>query len=277
MPSAHAPVQGLQRVAAAVEYDGSGYCGWQRQLHCTSVQELVESALSKVADEPVRVVCAGRTDTGVHATNQIIHFDTLAKRTSRSWILGANAHLPAGIRLHWAEAMTQSFHARFSATARTYRYLVCNQPYRPAVMARFMAWERVELSIEPMLEAAPHLLGEHDFSSFRGAGCQSRSPNRHVESIDLCWRGAVLVVEIRANAFLLHMVRNIVGALLSVGRGERPAHWIPELLALRDRSRAAPTASAAGLYLVSVRYPQEFAVPVFASGPPLLDTAVGRR
>lgn len=263
--------EGIERVAVALEYDGSNYCGWQRQQHSTGVQALVEAALSRVAAEPIRVFCAGRTDTGVHATHQIIHFDTSARRLPRNWILGANANLPTGIRLHWARSMPARFHARFSATARTYRYLICNQPYRPALMASLLTWERVSLAIEPMIEAADYLLGEHDFSSFRGAGCQSSSPNRHVEYINLCWHGSVLILEVRANAFLLHMVRNIAGALMAVGRGERPPAWIGELLGKRDRTQGAVTAPAAGLYLVAVRYPDEFGMPVFPLGPALLD------
>lgn len=262
---------GVERIAAALEYDGSGYCGWQRQAHCTAVQATVEAALSRVAAEPISVSCAGRTDTGVHATNQIIHFDSHAHRSPRNWVLGANANLPAGIRLHWAGPMPTRFHARFSATARTYRYLICNRPYRPALMARLTAWERGTLVIEPMIEAARYLLGEHDFSSFRGAGCQSASPCREVEYVELFRHGDTLVLEIRANGFLLHMVRNIAGALLAIGRGERAPRWIADLLALRDRTQAAATAAAAGLYLVAVRYPDEFAIPAFAPGPGLLN------
>lgn len=262
---------GVTRIAAAVEYDGSGFCGWQRQAHCTGVQAVVEAALSRVAAAPVVVACAGRTDAGVHATNQIIHFDTQAQRPARAWVLGANTHLPPGVRIHWAHPVTGQFHARFSATARTYRYVICNQTHRPALLREQLTWERAPLAVEAMQTASAALLGERDFSSFRGAGCQSNSPWRNVESLTFARSGNLVVMEIRANAFLLHMVRNIAGALMAVGRGERTAAWIGELLAQRDRTQGAITAPAAGLYLVAVRYPAEFGVPVFPPGPVFLD------
>lgn len=251
---------GVARVAAAVEYDGSGFCGWQRQGHCVGVQEAVETALSRVAAEPIAVACAGRTDSGVHATHQIIHFDTCAERSPRSWILGANSHLPDSVRLHWAQPVVPQFHARFSALSRTYRYLISNQVHRPALNHGGLTWVIYPLNVELMKSAVSPLLGEHDFSAFRGAGCQSLSAFRNVQRVDIARRGDLVVVEITANAFLLHMVRNIVGALMLVGRGERPPHWIAELLLGRDRTKGAATAPPNGLYLVAVDYPSRFGI-----------------
>ena len=223
--------------------------------------------MTTVANESVVVACAGRTDTGVHGTNQIIHFDTRAERQSRNWLLGTNANLPYGIRLHWVEEMPSQFHARFSATARTYRYVITNQPQRSALFHHWLTWEKKTLNEKMMDQAAQHLLGENDFSSFRAAGCQSNTPNRNVHAVKV-WRQASLVIlEITANAFLHHMVRNIVGSLLCVGRGERPADWLGDLLESRDRTKAAPTAPSNGLYLVKVSYPNQFGIPEFTLGP----------
>ena len=258
---------GVKRIAAAVEYDGSAFCGWQRQRHSPSVQASVEAALSRVANESISVVCAGRTDTGVHGTNQIVHFDTAAKRHNRNWLLGGNANLPYGIRLHWVAEQTADFHARFSATARTYRYLISNQAQRSALFYHGLSWEKRPLNAPDMHRAIQHLIGEHDFSSFRAAGCQSNSPNRNIHRARV-WRQADLViVEITANAFLHHMVRNIVGALLCIGRRDRSKDWLKELLLLRDRTKAPPTAPPNGLYLVRVNYPDCFDVPLFVPGP----------
>lgn len=216
------------------------------------------------------MACAGRTDSGVHATNQIIHFDTRAVRSARNWVLGANSHLPPAIRLHWAHEVTPRFHARFSATSRTYRYLIANQSHRPALCYSGLTWEKHPLNIELMQKSAQHLLGEHDFSGFRGAGCQSRSSFRNVHRVDFCRRDNLVVMQITANAFLLHMVRNIVGSLLAVGRCERSPDWIAELLIGRDRTKGEATAPPNGLYLVAVEYPRKFAVPAFAQGPCML-------
>jgi len=252
---------GTLRYGAVVEYEGSQFCGWQRQLHCTGVQQVVEKALSSVAAEPVRVACAGRTDTGVHAWNQVIHFDTTAIRASRNWMLGANANLPPSVRLHWVDEMPAQFHARFSAVSRTYRYLIVNRRVKPAVMHSGLSWCRYPLSAQPMAEAAQALLGEQDFSAFRGAGCQSNTPMRNVKSIEVFQQGDIIAIEICANAFLLHMVRNIAGALMEVGRGTQQANWIGRLLEGRDRTQSAATAPAAGLYLIDVGYPAQFALP----------------
>jgi tRNA pseudouridine38-40 synthase len=262
--------QGIKRIAAAVEYNGRAFCGWQRQSHSPSVQQAVERALSFVADHNITVVCAGRTDTGVHATNQIIHFDTGAERQPHNWIRGANSRLPEGVRLHWLSEIEGHFHARFSALSRTYRYIICNEPEPPALFRGLVTWCRADLDHEVMHNAAQALLGEQDFSSFRAAGCQSRTPFRFVERIQVQRQGPLVVVEITANAFLHHMVRNIVGTLMAVGRHHRTPEWPGQLLALRDRTRAEPTAPADGLYLVSVHYPSRFMLPRLTPGPYLV-------
>jgi len=259
--------EGVKRIAAAVEYDGSSFCGWQRQSHSPSVQAEVEAALTSVADESITVVCAGRTDTGVHGTNQIIHFDTRAERNARNWLLGANANLPFGIRVHWVEEKPAQFHARFSATARTYRYLITNQPQRSALFHHWLTWEKKQLDETRMNQAAQQLLGEHDFSSFRAAGCQSRTPNRNVHRVKVWRQGGLVVFEITANAFLHHMVRNIVGSLLCIGQGEQPVEWLKGVFESRDRTIAASTAPSNGLYLVKVSYPEQFHLPEFNLGP----------
>lgn len=215
----------------------------------------------------VTVSCAGRTDTGVHGINQIIHFDTRAKRGARNWLLGANANLPFGIRVHWVAEQSPQFHARFSATARTYRYLVANQPQRSALFHHGLTWEKKPLNEEAMHHAAQQLLGEHDFSAFRASGCQSNSANRNIHAIKVWRQCGLVILQITANAFLLHMVRNIAGSLLCVGRGDKSPVWLGDLLAQRDRNRAAPTAPPNGLYLVKVEYPEIFQVPSFYLGP----------
>ena len=252
---------GTLRYGAVVEYEGSQFCGWQRQIHCVGVQQVVEKALSSVAAQAVKVSCAGRTDTGVHAWHQVIHFDTSAVREPRNWMLGANANLPPSVRLHWVGTMSPQFHARFSAVSRTYRYLILNRPVKAAVMHAGLSWCRYPLTVQLMAEAAQALIGEQDFSAFRGAGCQSNTPMRNVKSIEVFQRGDIIAIEICANAFLLHMVRNIAGALIAIGRGEQKTAWIAELLAGRDRSQSAATAPAAGLYLIDVAYPRQHALP----------------
>ncbi|MBQ0800077.1 MAG: tRNA pseudouridine(38-40) synthase TruA [Porticoccaceae bacterium] len=255
-----------------VQYDGSGFCGWQRQSHSPSVQQPVEAALSSVANEPITVVCAGRTDTGVHATNQVIHFDTSAQRTARNWVRGANANLPDGVRLHWAHVVPDQFHARFSAVARTYRYLIVNTPQSPAIMRDYLSWERVPLDVEAMSSGARSFIGDQDFSSVRGANCQAPSPWREIKHIGFFRNGQVITMEITANAFLLHMVRNIAGVLMAVGRGEQKPSWVGELLNRRDRRCAGITAPPGGLYLVSVLYPKQLGIPQLPPGPDILGT-----
>lgn len=250
------------RLAAGVEYDGSGFFGWQRQRQSPTVQEVVELALSRVADHPLTIHCAGRTDTGVHARCQVIHFETAAQRDERAWVLGANTHLPPGVSLLWLRRVPDDFHARFSARSRRYRYCILNRWVRPAIERQRMAWVRYPLDAGAMQLAAGTLIGEHDFSSFRALGCQSRSPVRKVHDVSVSRDGAEVAIDIEANAFVYHMVRNIAGALIAIGRGQRPVDWLSELLALRNRAAAAPTAPAAGLYFMSAGYPDFPDLPV---------------
>jgi tRNA pseudouridine38-40 synthase len=249
------------RLALGIEYDGTGYSGWQRLSHRPSVQAAVEAALSFVADHPLEVTCAGRTDAGVHAECQVVHFYTAAERSLRGWVMGANSRLPPDIAVLWAHRVADEFHARFGARARRYRYTILNRPVRAALMARHVTWERVPLDAARMHAAAQALLGENDFSAFRAVQCQASTPMRNVHEVTVARHGDGVVIEIQANAFLHHMVRNIVGSLLPVGRGERPVEWPGELLVGRDRGRAGPTAPATGLTLLAPRYPAEWGLP----------------
>lgn len=252
------------RIALSVEYDGSAYCGWQVQAHSPSVQAVLEKALSSVADEPIRVIAAGRTDTGVHALGQVVHFDTSRERPQRAWLRGVNTRLPGDVRILGGHPVADDFHARFSAIARHYRYLILNRPQAPAVGHERVAWEPRPLDVPAMQIAAGQLLGEHDFSAFRAASCQSRSPWRTLHRLDIARHGPWLVIDVVANAFLHHMVRNLVGTLLDIGTGKRPPAWAGELLAGRDRTLAGRTAPPAGLYLAAVHYP-----PRYGLEPPL--------
>ena len=249
------------RLALGIEYDGTAFPGWQRQTHATAIQTVVEEALGFVAAHRVEVICAGRTDAGVHARCQVVHFDTSAQRSERSWVLGTNSRLPTSVALRWARAVGEDFHARFSARARRYRYTILNRPMRLALDARYAKWERVPLDEKAMRHAAQALVGEYDFSAFRTVACQSRTPVRRVQDITIARDGDRVVVEIQANAFLHHMVRNIVGSLLPVGRGERPESWIAQLLAGRDRALAGPTAPAQGLTFLHPLYPPQPGLP----------------
>ncbi|CNH87599.1 tRNA pseudouridine synthase A [Yersinia massiliensis] len=255
------------KIALGIEYNGSRYFGWQRQQEVTSVQACLEAAVSKVANEPIGVFCAGRTDAGVHATGQVVHFVTTAVRKDAAWTMGVNSHLPPDIAVRWVKTVDEDFHARFSATARRYRYIIFNHRYRPAVLAQGVTHCHMPLDAEKMEQAAQCLLGENDFTSFRAVQCQSRTPWRNVKHIKVTRHGAYIVVDIKANAFVHHMVRNIVGSLIEVGAGNQDINWMAELLALKDRSRAAATAKAEGLYLVSVDYPEHFALPSAPMGP----------
>jgi len=255
------------RVAVGIEYDGGRYRGWQSQPQASSVQQEVERALGFVADHPVVLTCAGRTDAGVHALAQVAHFDTGATRSPRAWVLGANTRLPGDIALLWAMAPAAGFHARYSALARSYRYLVHNRSSRPALLRRRVCWFHPPLDAAAMDAAAQVLVGAHDFSAFRAAECQARSPVRQIERIAVQRHGEFITIDVTANAFLHHMVRNIAGTLLAVGRGERPVDWVQEVLAGRDRRLAGITAPAGGLYLTEVRYPAEFGLPVTAVAP----------
>jgi tRNA pseudouridine38-40 synthase len=255
------------RVALGIEYDGTGYFGWQRQREVNSIQQELETALSKVADHPVEIFCAGRTDAGVHATGQVIHFDTDAIRDEKAWVMGTNARLPGNIAVRWARQVADDFHARFSATARRYRYVIYNSKFRPAILNSGLSHYHQSLDISLMQQAAPCLLGEQDFSAFRAVQCQSKTPFRNIHHLELYRMGDYIVLDIKANAFLHHMVRNITGSLLEVGMGRQSPQWIAELLAGKDRNRAAATAKAGGLYLVEVDYPSQYAIPKVPPGP----------
>jgi tRNA pseudouridine38-40 synthase len=249
------------RIAVGIEYDGSAYAGWQSQPSAPSVQQLAEQALSRVAAQPVSLTCAGRTDAGVHASGQVAHFDTQAQRSARAWLLGANSELPPTIALTWALPVPAHFHARYSAEARTYRYVILNRLARSALGAARATWIHRPLDAARMAQAAQLLEGEHDFSAFRAAECQAKSPVRHLERLQVERRGEWVLIEATANAFLHHMVRNIAGLLIAVGRGDAAPAWASQVLAGRDRSVSAATAPAAGLYLMAVRYPAAFALP----------------
>lgn len=255
------------RIALGIEYDGTGFFGWQRQREVNSVQEELEKALTKVANSPVEVFCAGRTDAGVHATGQVVHFDTDALRDDKAWIMGTNSQLPDQIAVRWAKPVAEDFHARFSATARRYRYIICNQKFRPAILRSGLSHYHQQLDISLMQQAAPVLIGEHDFSAFRAIQCQSKTPFRNIHHLHLSRVGDYLVLDIKANAFLHHMVRNITGSLLEIGMGRKPVDWLGELLQSRNRNLAAATAKPGGLYLVEVDYPEHYAIPKAATGP----------
>lgn len=263
---------GIFRYALGVEYCGTHYSGWQRQnnhetrgenLAIKTVQSKLERAISAIANEQINVVCAGRTDTGVHAREQVIHFDTHAVRPDKAWVLGVNTHLPGDISVHWVKQVSVNFHARFSATARTYRYFINNQAGRPALSREHLTSIWRPLNHEAMHQAAQYLLGNNDFSSFRGSSCQAKSPVRLIHSIAVRRAGAVIVMEVKANAFLHHMVRNIMGVLIKIGHGEKPVTWVKDVLEARMRTSAGITAPPNGLYLLKVDYPEAFALPQF--------------
>lgn len=250
-----------------LEYDGSGFCGWQSQRSGGSVQDALEVALSKIAGNGVRAITAGRTDAGVHAAYQVVHFDTQAQRPVTAWVRGTNALLPDSIAVRWASQMPDDFHARYSATERCYIYLLLNRFVRPGLYQHRMGWFHQSLDVESMRTGAQLLLGEHDFSAFRAAECQARSPVRILTKLDIARHGDIVAFELRANAFLHHMVRNIVGCLVYVGKRRYPPEWIGELLAGCRRSEAAPTFSAAGLYLAGISYDDKWKLPHFAESP----------
>jgi tRNA pseudouridine38-40 synthase len=249
------------RIALGIEYDGSSFAGWQSQAHGNTVQDALERALSVVADKVVATVCAGRTDAGVHARMQVVHFDVEVGRPDSAWVRGTNANLPPAVAVTWARRVDDDFHARFSATGRRYQYLLLNHPVRPAVLHGKVGWYHAPLDVGLMRVAAGGLVGEHDFSAFRSSECQAKSPVRTLRKLEISTRGDVVVFEIEANAFLHHMVRNLVGALVYVGNGRRPPEWVGELLAGRDRTKGAPTFDAAGLYLAGVDYEPRWSLP----------------
>lgn len=249
------------RVALGVEYDGSRFCGWQTQPEGCAVQDALERALAGIAGEPVATVCAGRTDAGVHALGQVVHFDTGAERPGSAWVRGVNALLPPACAVTWSQEVAQDFHARYSAVSRCYRYVLLNHAVRPAAEHTRVGWFHVPLELEPMQRAARFLLGQHDFSAFRSAECQARTPVRVLARLDIARRGDYVVFDFCANAFLHRMVRNIMGCLVYVGKGKYPPEWIGEVLAGRDRTHAAPTFEAAGLYLSRVTYDARWGLP----------------
>lgn len=259
--SLSASTSAVQRWAFGVEYDGSDYVGWQWQKDGRSVQAEVERALGFVAGHAVTLQCAGRTDAGVHATGQVIHLDTGSVRNERNWLLGGNARLPADIALQWARLVPMTFHARFAAQGRKYRYLIANQPIRPAIQASGLAWWRYELDAERMHDAAQGFVGTHDFSSLRAAACQAKSAIKTVHSIRVTREGRFVILDVHANAFLHHMVRNIAGVLLPIGQGKRNRDWVADVLQARDRRASGITAPAGGLYLVGVDYDPAFGLP----------------
>jgi tRNA pseudouridine38-40 synthase len=258
-------VRGTVRVALGLEYDGTAFAGWQTQRSAPAVQALIEAALSPVAAEPVSLICAGRTDAGVHACGQVAHFDTHALRSARGWVLGANTNLPGDVNIAWARPVPQHFHARYSAEARTYRYYVFNRPVRSALAVRGATWIRHPLDHERMQNASAALLGSHDFSAFRSAESQSHTPIRRLDAVKVRRDGDFVIMEITANAFLHHMVRNIAGLLIAIGQGDQETLWARAVLESKDRTQGGPTAPAQGLYLWSVRYPRAFGLPAAGS------------
>lgn len=249
------------RMAAILEYDGAAFSGWQRQPHAPSVQAAVEDALSKVADAAVTVTVAGRTDAGVHATAQVIHFDTSAARSPHGWLRGTNSNLPRGIAVLWAREVTDDFHARYGAIEREYRYVILNRPVRPTYLAGRIAHAYRELDIERMNAGAGLLIGTHDFNAYRAAECQAKSPVRELRRLAVERNGETVTITATANAFLHHMVRNIAGVLMTIGAREREPGWAREILESRDRTQGGITAPPDGLYLARVTYPERFGLP----------------
>ncbi|MGR8935377.1 MAG: tRNA pseudouridine(38-40) synthase TruA [Gammaproteobacteria bacterium] len=260
----------MQRLIVGIEYDGSRFAGWQWQTGRRTVQAALEEALSKIANETVNVVCAGRTDAGVHALEQVAHFDTAARRDLRAWVMGGNTQLPDEVRILWAQEAVGDFHARYSAIARWYRYVILNRGMKSALTPKQTTWCYYPLDADKMHEAAQYLIGDHDFSSFRAQGCQSKSPRRYMHFIDVYRDGDKVVIDLAANAFVHHMVRNIAGVLMEIGIGNRPADWTLELLHVKDRTQGGITAPPDGLYLGGVYYPEQYGIaphPLFAKLP----------
>lgn len=249
------------RIALGIEYDGSSFCGWQTQPAGCAAQDKLEQALTQIAGERVATICAGRTDAGVHALAQVVHFDTVAQRPESAWVRGVNALLPSALAVTWAREVSGEFHARYAARARCYRYVLLNHPVRPAADCGRVGWFHLPLDLGNMRAAARLLLGEHDFSAFRSSECQARSPVRELRQLAIERHGDYVIFEVCANAFLHHMVRNIIGGLVYVGKGRHVPEWMGEVLAGRDRTRAAPTFDAAGLYLARVEYDAQWGLP----------------
>ena len=260
----------MTRIVLGIEYDGSRFAGWQWQIKHRNIQHELQIALSKIAKHPITVHCAGRTDSGVHATEQIVHFDTTAARDLQAWHRGTNTHLPDDVRVIWAQAAVGDFHARYRAIARFYRYVILNRNTPSALKRGQTTWYPVPLDAEKMHHAAQSLIGQHDFSSFRAQGCQSQSPCRKMYFIDVHREGDLVIIELSANAFLHHMVRNIAGVLMSIGAGKQPVSWSRELLELKDRQLGGVTAPPYGLHLAGVYYPDHYGIakhPIFNKLP----------
>ena len=255
-----------RRIAAGIEYCGRDFQGWQRQAAGPTIQHAVEHALSRVANGPIQVLCAGRTDAGVHARQQVIHFDPAVERKPRAWVLGSNVNLPSQISVMWAREVNEGFHARFSALERAYQYIILNRDARPGLLTGRVTWECRPLDERRMQLAAVCLRGEHDFSAYRAIHCQARNPVRTVNFLEIRRHDAFLAIDIRANGFLHHMVRNIAGVLMMIGLGQKPVSWAQALLDSRQREQGGVTAPADGLYLTGIKYPREFGIPEAAAG-----------
>lgn len=255
------------RVAMGVEYDGTAFHGWQTQGDVRTVQQELEKAVSRVADHPVTIHCAGRTDTGVHGVGQVVHFDTEAARTPRNWVLGTNVNLPGDVSITWAQPVADDFHARFSAISRSYRYRILNRANRSSLWRDRAVWIHRPLDERRMQAAAAYLVGTHDFSSYRALACQAKSPVRTVTELRVTREREQIVIDISANGFLHHMVRNIAGVLIAIGEGDQPVTWTRDVLQYRDRTLGGVTAPPQGLYLMQVGYPEEYGLP---TGPVLL-------
>lgn len=256
----------MPRIALGIEYDGACFHGWQSQPGGATVQDVLETAISSVALETVRTICAGRTDAGVHAAGQVVHFDTAARRPLQAWVRGVNAHLGAHVAVTGAQEVPDTFNARYSATGRRYRYLLLNRPQRPGLLAGRAGWHFRPLDVPAMVEATAHLIGRHDFSAFRAAECQAKSPVRDLRALSISRSADMVIFDLAADGFLHHMVRNIVGSLVYVGDGRRPPDWLADVLTRRERRLAAPTFDAAGLYLVGVDYDPSWNLKVSLGG-----------
>jgi tRNA pseudouridine38-40 synthase len=261
----------IMRIALGIEYLGSKYHGWQRQQGLASIQASLERALSQIAHQPIEIYAAGRTDAGVHATGQVVHFDSSIDRGESAWIFGTNTLLPEDIRVKWAKAVPESFHARFSAASRSYRYIIDNSRSRSAILSQQLTWHPIPLDIKAMQTAANFLLGEHDFTSVRGADCQAHSPVKNLMICNVVQQKQLIILELKANGFLHHMVRNIAGMLVKVGEGKAVPEWVKEVLKACDRRAAAKMLAANGLYLVDVGYPEEYMLPSTLPGPAFLN------
>lgn len=263
------------RIALCLSYNGYQYHGWQsQQSGIPTVQQAIEKALSIVANESISVICAGRTDKSVHSSYQVVHFDTTAKRDPRSWVFGCNANLPRDISVLWAGSVQEDFHARFSATSRRYNYVIFNHPIRPANFSTELTWFHSPLDASSMHSAAQYLVGKHDFTSFRAVGCQSKSPVRTLEFVNVTRYGNIVLLDIKGNAFLHHMVRNIAGVLMAIGSGKEEVDWCSEVLAARDRTKASVTAPPFGLFLIQVDYPDEFKIFKSSGAPSLIQAMI---